>query len=214
MLKSLVVLRIQLFKNKWVLLFTISVFESCFFLYNISTIVEKIFVAIFKASPSLPSIIFICKHILIEFLIIFLAQHFKKHKRLIPEKTIWKYFIQICSALEHMHNCRIMHRGLLLCNRIFLVKCWSMCNYFSDTNNLFWFFKRWCAFHFIAHLSHKLFWSKCVCCLLSTFDISISSPEPLGQFHLNLEQSILARREIKLVQIKSHAPFQGEIMWK
>ena len=28
-----------------------------------------------------------------------------------PEKTIWKFFSQICSGLEHMHSKRIMHRG-------------------------------------------------------------------------------------------------------
>jgi len=38
-------------------------------------------------------------------------QHFKKQKLLIPERTIWRYFTQIASALEHMHLRRVMHRG-------------------------------------------------------------------------------------------------------
>eukprot|EP00127_Corallochytrium_limacisporum_P004631 Clim_evm6s171 gene=Clim_evmTU6s171 len=41
-----------------------------------------------------------------------MIKHFKKHEKLIPEKTVWKYFVQIARGVGSMHDKRIMHRDI------------------------------------------------------------------------------------------------------
>ena len=41
-----------------------------------------------------------------------MIKHFKTQNKPIPEKTIWKYFTQIASAMNHMHQRRVMHRDI------------------------------------------------------------------------------------------------------
>ncbi|CAF3643907.1 unnamed protein product [Rotaria sordida] len=41
-----------------------------------------------------------------------MIKHFIKTNKRMTEKTIWKFFRQICSGLEHMHSKRIMHRDI------------------------------------------------------------------------------------------------------
>lgn len=41
-----------------------------------------------------------------------LIKHFKTQGKSMPERTIWKYFLQTASGLQHMHHRRIMHRDL------------------------------------------------------------------------------------------------------
>lgn len=41
-----------------------------------------------------------------------LIRYFQKKKRFIPEQTILKYFVQVCSAVEYIHSKRILHRDI------------------------------------------------------------------------------------------------------
>lgn len=41
-----------------------------------------------------------------------LIKYFKRANKLIPERTIWKYFSQVAAALDHMHERRVMHRDM------------------------------------------------------------------------------------------------------
>lgn len=41
-----------------------------------------------------------------------LIKYFRRNKQLMKEALIWRYFQQICAALEHMHSKRVMHRDI------------------------------------------------------------------------------------------------------
>lgn len=38
----------------------------------------------------------------------------QRNTRLMTEQTIWRFFVQIASAVEHIHSKRIVHRGTVL----------------------------------------------------------------------------------------------------
>jgi serine/threonine protein kinase len=40
-----------------------------------------------------------------------MIKHFREKEKPIPEPSIWKFFVQICAGVNHMHEKRIMHRG-------------------------------------------------------------------------------------------------------
>ena len=79
---------------------------------------------------------------------------------------------------------------------------------------------------FLDHPSWKLYWAFLITCRPSSvypfvrlsvyklFTFSSSSPEPLGQFHPNLAQSIPGWKGFKFVQMKGHALLQEEIIIK
>ena len=47
--------------------------------------------------------------------------YYKKKGGLMPEKEVWRYFIQIVTGLEALHTLKIVHRDIK-CANLFLTK--------------------------------------------------------------------------------------------
>lgn len=72
-----------------------------------------------------------------------MIKHFKREAKYIPEKTIRSYFVQICSALNHMHSKRVMHRDIkpanvfITCKGVIKLGDLGLSRFFSArTNNV------------------------------------------------------------------------------
>jgi hypothetical protein len=51
-----------------------------------------------------------------------------EHKRLFREETIWQWFTQLCCAIKHVHDRKILHRDIKSANiflrfRVIVVPC-------------------------------------------------------------------------------------------
>jgi serine/threonine protein kinase len=46
-----------------------------------------------------------------------------EHKRLFREETIWQWFTQLCCAIKHVHDRKILHRDIKSANIFLRFQC-------------------------------------------------------------------------------------------